>query len=166
MRDVGDPWQAGHVKVQWEVGSAAQDQLGVGDLPWTRVMFPSTNPSLKKTGGPHTGLRVGSKVYGWPVDGAGQDFVIVGSLLSAGTGEPDQQQTNDSEAPTGTKQQDVDGITQPHYADHNDVAKKHGGQDVVTQSIVDYARDEGGPDKRPCKYADPSDTVGDDQAIV
>lgn len=163
--DNNDPWQAGNYKVRWQVGSAVQDQLSDGDLPWSRTLFPPTNPSLKKVGGPHTGLLPGTRVYGFPVDGAGQDFVIIGSVVSAGQGQPDQQQTPDSEIPTGAKVHQVDGIDQPHFGDKNDVARKPDGG-VVTDSIVQYARDEGGPHRRPVKFGDFEDSVGDLDAIA
>lgn len=163
--DTADPWQSGSVRVLWHVGSAVQDQLSKEDLPWSRVMFSSTNPSLGQVGGPHTGLRVGSKVYGMPVDGAGQDFLVLGSVVSSGTGEPDQQQTPDSDIPTGAKQQTMDGLSQPRFSDKNNVALRPDGS-VVRESIVQYARDEGGPQRRPCKYPDQSDSIGDMSAIV
>lgn len=164
VTNVADPWQAGAVKVQWRVGSAVQDELSDEERPWTRCLYPSTNPSLKQVGGPHTGLKVGSKVYGMPVDGSGQDFLIIGSIVPGSNGQPDQTNDPDSEVPTVVKQQEMDGLQQPKYGDHNNVSMDHG--ELVRQSIVDYARDKGGPKKQAAKYADPTDTVGDLDAIV
>lgn len=159
VSNVADPWQAGNVKVKWRVGSAMQDQLEDADLPWTRVMHPPTNPSLGQVGGPHTGLKVGSKVYGVPVDGSGQDFIIMGTIVAGSNGQPDQTNDPNSDIPTAAKQQSMDSLQQPKYGDHNNVAKND--NELVTQSIVDYARDKGGPKKQPAKYADPQDSVGD-----
>ena len=39
-----DPTQSGQVKVMWFEGSASQDRMSEEDLPWTRVLFPATNP--------------------------------------------------------------------------------------------------------------------------
>lgn len=163
--DANSPYQDGAVRVKWRVGSAVQDELATGDLPWTRVMFPSTNPSVSRMGGPHTGLRVGSKVYGFPADGAGQDFVIMGTMVSSGNGAPDDAQTPDSDIPTGAKVQQTDDVRQPHYGDKNDVATDASGG-VIKRSIVDFARDEGGPDKKPAKYPDPTDSVGNEPPLT
>jgi hypothetical protein len=162
---IDDPWQSGSVKVRFQVGSAVQDQLSDDDLPWSRVMFSSVNSSLKQVGGPHTGLQVGSRVYAVPVDGAGLDYLVIGSVVTSGTGEPDATQTPDSDVPTGTKMQALDSISQPRYGDINNVALDSSGG-VIKTSIVDYARDRGGPEKRPAKFDDLPDTVGSVSAIA
>ena len=160
VMDVNDPWQHGAVKVQWKIGSAAQNELGLDDLPWTKAMFPSTNPSLGQVGGPHTGLRKGSTVIGIPMGGDGQDFLIIGSLVSTGNGQPDQTQTPDSDIARAAKQSKNDDVSQPRYGDVNDVALKWDTQDVVRTSIIAFARDEAGPDHKPADYPDLTDSIG------
>jgi hypothetical protein len=154
-----DPTQTGLVKVQWQVGGGAQDQLGEDDLPWTRCMFPASNPSLGQTGGPHTGLRVGSVVYGVPIDGAGQEFMIVGSSPKSGDGDPDQDAQYDSDIPQPAKIQDVGGQDQPRYGDVNAI--------VTQESIVKYSEQEGGQYRSAALYASLDDSIGTrDDAIT
>lgn len=148
-----DPWQAGNMKVRWQLGAAAQSDISDNDLPWTRSLFPTTNPALQQTGGPITGARKGSTVVGIPVGADGQDFLVIGTILRAGTGKPDQQQKPDSEAPRPTKEPENNGLSQPRYGDVNDVAKKLEGDSIVTTSICVYAQDEAGPDRKACDYA-------------
>ena len=91
-----DPTQSGKHKVKWKSGGANQDQMGGNDdHPWSHMLHPSHNPSLNQTGGPHVGLRPGSKVMGISMDG--QDFFILGSMPSTGKGEADGKPTYDSD---------------------------------------------------------------------
>jgi len=124
-------------------------------------MFPPTNPSLGGVGGPHTGLKVGSKVYGSPTDGSGQDFLIVGTLVAGGKGDPDQEQKSDSDVPAEAKEQTKDGLNQPRYGDrrYDADAKK-----LDIKSIIQWAADEGA-DKKPAKYTDPT-SIGNMPPIV
>lgn len=152
-----DPAQAGQVRVRWQTGAAQQHDVGDEDLPWTQPMYPSTNPSLDQTGGPHTGLRKGSRVVGIPLDGQGQDFLILGTILRGGDATVDQPATFDSHIPQPAKTQQNGGETQPRYGDVNGVATK--------ESIVSYAESQGGG--RSAKYAQVNDPIGTlDKEIV
>jgi hypothetical protein len=150
-----DPTQSGLLKVNWNMGGANQNEIGKTDLPWSKALYPSSNPSLKQTGGPHTGLREGSRVFGFSMDG--QDYVILGSIVQGGKGEPDGKPEYDSEIPRPAKSEKVEGDgqgqvdPQPRYGDKNDI--------VTQKSIWKYAEEEGGQDKKAAKY--PSyETVG------
>lgn len=155
-----DPWQAGNAKVRWKIGAASQSDISDNDLPWTRSMFPSSNPSLGQVGGPHTGLRKGSIVVGVPLAGDGQDFLIIGTIVKGGSGRPDRRQTPDSDVPRAAKENENNGLRQPRYGDVNDVAKKLENDTIVTTSICQYAQDEAGPDRRACDYATYADGLG------
>lgn len=127
-----DPSQSGMVKVRWMTGAAVQDQLSDDDLPWTRTLFPSTDPALSQTGGPHTGLRKGSTVVGIPLDGQGQDYLVIGSTVKSGSGsEGGGQVTYDSDIPRAAKSASIGGQAQPRYGDVNGI--------VTETSIVAYA---------------------------
>jgi hypothetical protein len=151
-----DPTQSGQVKVKWYEGSASQDRLQEHDLPWTRVMFPPTNPSLGQAGGPHTGLRVGSIVYGQTVDGAGQEYIVVGSSPKIGQGEFDQEAKFDSDIPQSAKVQSNGkqggSETQPRWGDVNAI--------VTQKSIVKFGESEGGKFRQAAKFADIDDSIG------
>lgn len=150
---LNDPSQSGMVRVRWKTGSAVQDQIADGDLPWTRTMFPSTDPALSQTGGPHTGLRRGSLVVGIPLDGQGQDYLVVGTIVRSGTSsEGGGQSQYDSDLPRPSKSDSIGGQAQPRYGDVNGI--------VTQTSIVTYAGDGS-------RYASLDDSVGVlDQAIA
>lgn len=147
-----DPTQSGAVRVKWQSGSAVQTEVADEDLPWTKVVNPATNPSLDQTGGPHTGLRVGSRVLGIPLDGSGQEFLVLGSLVASGSGEIDEEGTVDSQIPQSAKVAQNGGETQPRYGDVNHVVCDH--------SICKYAEDQGGAEKKPAKYPSLDDSIG------
>lgn len=162
VMDVDDPHQNGAVRVQWHIGAAAQDKLEKTDLPWTKSMQPASDPSLGQVGGPHTGLRVGSRVIGFPYGGDGQDYMIMGTVVAGSNSSStnlDEQPKADSDIPRSAKEAKKDDVDQPRYGDVNDVAKDDAGS-VVTTSIVKYAQDRGGPDKRAADYADLDDSIG------
>jgi hypothetical protein len=153
-----DPTQTGQVRVKWLEGAASQDTIGDEDLPWTRCLFPVSNPSLGQTGGPHTGLQVGSMVYGTTVDGAGQEYMIMGSAPKSGSGEHDQDPTFDSDIPQSAKQEKT-SETQPRYGDVNAI--------VTKKSIVPYGEQEGGGFKTAALYPGLTDSIGlQDDAIT
>lgn len=147
-----DPTQSGQVRVRWLTGSGVQDQVGDEDLPWTRCSYPSSDPARAQTGGPGTGLQVGSTVIGMPLDGDGQDYVIIGSMVRSGKGDIDQPWQIDSELPQPAKVQENGGERQPRYDDVNSV--------VTEKSIVSYAEEEGGPDGSAGKYCQIDDPIG------
>lgn len=147
-----DPSQSGKVRVRWKTGSATQEAVADDDLPWTGSVFPSTNPSLGQTGGPHTGLQKGSTVIGIPLDGQGQDFLILGSVVSGGQSSPDEPAKFDSDIPQAGKSDSNGGESQPRYGDVNGV--------VCEESIVDFAVSRGGPDDAPARFSDLQDPIG------
>lgn len=145
-----DPSQSGQVRVRWQTGAAEQHEIADDDLPWTRPLFPSTNPSVNQVGGPHHGLLKGSLVVGMPIDGSGQDFMIMGSMVKGGEGGHDQPAQFDSQIPQPAKQASNGGESQPRYGDVNGV--------VTQESIVQYAEAEGGGTS--AKYATINDPIG------
>lgn len=152
-----DPTQSGMVRVRWLTGGAVQHEIADDDLPWTAAIHAGSNPSLGQTGGPHTGFREGTKVVGIPIDGQGQDFLILGSLVKMGTGDVDQPGTIDSDIPQAAKSNENGGETQPRWGDVNAV--------VTQKSIVEYAESEAGG--RSAKYATLDDAIGTlDREIV
>jgi hypothetical protein len=154
-----DPTQSGLVRVKWQLGAATQTEVPDTDLPWTKSVLPSTNPSLKQTGGPHTGLQKGSRVVGVPIDGSGQEFLIIGSIVSSGTGKPDEKATLDSDIPRAAKVEENGGEKQPRHGDVNDV--------VTQKSITKYAEEEGGSEKKAARFPQFDDAIGTyDRAIA
>ncbi len=102
-------------------------------------------------------VLTGSRVVGIPLDGQGQDFLIIGSILKGGEGDIDQPAQFDSDIPQPAKSQQVGGETQPRYGDVNGV--------VTRESIVSYAESQGGG--RSAKYAQVDDPIGTlDREIV
>ena len=152
-----DPSQSGKVRVRWQSGAAEQHEIADGDLPWTGVLHSPHNPSLDQVGGPHTGLLKGSVVMGIPVDGAGQDFIIIGSMVKGGKAGLDEPAQWDSQIPQAAKESSKGGESQPRYGDVNGV--------VTQESIVKYAEAEGGGSS--AKYATIDDPIGTlDRAIT
>lgn len=154
----GDPTQSGQARVKWQIGAAAQDQMQEGDLPWSKVLFHPANPSLNQTGGPHTGLQVGSQVVGVPIDGHGQDYLILGSIAKMGNGAPDGTATYDSDVPQSAKVQTNGGQQQPRYGDVNYVVTK-------SESIVAYGQNQGGTNSA-AQFATLPDSIGSQATIA
>lgn len=152
-----DPTQSGLVRVRWLTGGAVQHEIGDEDLPWTASVHSGSNPSKGQTGGPHTGYQEGTRVVGIPIDGQGQDFLILGSLVAAGKGNLDEPGQIDSDIPQAAKSQENGGEKQPRWGDVNGV--------VTKKSIVEYAQSEAGG--RSAKYATMDDPIGTlDKEIV
>ena len=145
-----DPTQTGKAKVRWNIGGINQSQMSESDLPWSGALFPVSNPSLSGTGGPHTGLREGSKVVGISPSGDGQDVIMLGTVVSAGKGGTDGSKTFDSDIPIPAKDQSTGGQTQPKSGDQNGV--------VTNDSIVKYGQDQGGG--APAASAGLDDSIG------
>jgi hypothetical protein len=148
-----DPTQSGQVRVKWTVGGASQNKLQDDEVPWSRTLFPASNPSLGQTGGPHTGLQVNSVVYGIPIGDDGQEFLVIGSVPKSGDAEVDQEGKFDSDIPQPAKVKENDGESQPRHGDINGVVTKD-------KSIWKYGEEEGGPDKKAAKYANVADPIG------
>lgn len=148
----GDPSQSGRARVRWRTGSATQSVIADGDLPWTKPMFSTSDPALSQTGGPHTGLRKGSMVVGVPVDGQGQDFLIIGSILPGGDGGVDQPAVFDSHMPQSAKVEENGGQRQRRYGDVNGV--------VTQDSIVKYAEETPGQTGTGARFASLDDSIG------
>ena len=149
-----DPTQTGQVRVQWMTGAASQDSVDSADLPWSKVAQSSSSGSLGSRGGPHTGLLENSEVIGIPIDGSGQDFIVIGTLTPSGK-DNDQTPKYDSEIPRGAKNENNGGgDNQPKWDDIND---------IVTQDkwIGDFGEQEGGPTKTASLYPKLSDSLGE-----
>ncbi len=158
-----DPTQSGMCKVRWNLGQINQSELKEEDLPWTKSLMSAHSASLRGIGGPHTGY-IGSnegkgedtKVYGVSISGDGQDFIILGSVPSAGKGDVDGVPQYDSDIPQpGKIEKNGQGQVQPRYGDKNGVA-----EDYKNESVIKYAEDQGGPEKNAAKYKDLDDSAG------
>ena len=155
-----DPTQTGRCRVRWNIGALSQDQLGDDDLPWSRSLYGGgQNPSVRNTGGPHTGYQEGSKVYGFSPSGDGQDVIIMGSMPSGGKSSPDGSGANeyDSDIPHAAKseqngQSGGGSQSQPSFGDRNGV--------VTQSSIWKFGEQEGGPTKSPSKFPQLDDPIG------
>lgn len=145
MDVASDPSQTGRVKVRWHVGAGSQGDMSVDDLPYTAVMFPPTNASYNQVGTQHTGLMVGSTVYGCPLDGSGQNYMVLGSVPKHGNGAVDTDPTYDSHLPQPAKVQNNNGEQQPKYGDVNPIV----AQD---KSIWRYGQQQGGQDQTSTRY--------------
>jgi Gp5 N-terminal OB domain len=157
-----DPTQTGMVKVRWNLGQINQSDLKEEDLPWSKSLMSRHSASIRGMGGPHTGYLAanegkgeGSKVYGISISGDGQDFIVIGSVPSGGSGNPDGQPQYNSDIPQPAKQQDVGGISQPRYGDKNGVCP-----DYMNESVIIYAEQQGGPEHSPAKYPSLDDSAG------
>jgi hypothetical protein len=147
-----DPTQSGRCRVRWDIGGVTQSDMGENDLPWSKAIYPSGNPSKGGMGGPHTGFQEESTVYGFSPSGDGQDFIIIGSTPSAGNSQPGGTSTFDSDIPAAAKSQSVGGSSQPKFGDKNQV--------VTQNSIWQFGQDEGGPDKTASLHPDLDDSIG------
>ena len=150
-----DPTQSGQVKVRWDIGTINQSDLKDDELPYSRSLLGSQSASLKGIGGPHTGLIEGSRVIGFTVSGDGQEVMILGSIPSSGNAAVDGQVQFNSDIPTPAKVQENNGRQQPNYGDKNGVA-----EDYKNQSVIAWAGEAGGPEKKPAKYRDLDDSCG------
>jgi hypothetical protein len=150
-----DPTQSGQHKVKWKTGGANQDQMGGNDdHPWSKTLSPSHNPSLNQTGGPHTGMRPGTKVMGISMDG--QDFFILGTMPSSGKGSADGSPTYDSDIPQHAKDSSSggDGVgAQPRNGDVRLQLKED-------DSGAPMDSDGGGDSKSITKWAEEESTNG------
>lgn len=154
-----DPTQTGMVRVQWLTGGASQDQLDDESRPWTKVMQSTTSASLGSRGGPHTGLLEGTEVFGVPIDGSGQDFLVIGTATPSGK-DNDQTPKYDSEIPRAAKNENNGGgDNQPKWDDIND---------IVTQDkwIGDFGEQEGGPTKTASLYPKLNDSFGEETDAI
>jgi len=147
-----DPTQSGKCRVRWDIGGLNQSDLKEEDLPWSGAAWPVTNHNIGHKGGPHTGLLENTKVFGFSPSGDGQDVIILGSLVSSGTGDRDGQPQYDSDIPVAAKDQENGGENQPQYDDRNWI--------ITKDSITKYAQDEGGPDKQAAKFPDLPEPIG------
>ena len=96
VEDVNDPKRSNRVRVRcmgWHPAtkggdSEEEDALNTEDLPWAKVGMPTTMSMQGRTGGKH-GLRVGSWVFGFFVDGydAQQPFILNSFAFTAKTTE-------------------------------------------------------------------------------
>lgn len=156
MNRKDDPTQTGQCKVKWNMGQASQSNMSEDDLPWSKSMMSKHSASIKGVGGPHTGYLEGSKVYGLSTGADGQDFVILGSVPSGGSGSPDGQPTYDSDIPQPGKTQNngQGGGSQPKYGDMNGVSP-----DIQDKSIIQYAQEQGGK-RGAMMFPDQDDSAG------
>lgn len=160
---MSDPTQTGMVKVRWNMGQINQSDLSEKDLPYSKSLMSRHSASIRGIGGPHTGYigsnegkGGGSKVYGMSISGDGQDMIILGSVPSAGKGDPDGQPQYDSDIPQpGKVEKNGTGESQPKYGDKNGVA-----EDYKDESVIKYAEEKAGPEKSPAKYKDLDDSAG------
>jgi hypothetical protein len=143
-----DPTQSGQHKVKWKIGGANQDQFGGNDdHPWSKSVYPSHNPSLNQTGGPHTGMRPGTKVVGISLDG--QDYFILGTMPSSGSGSTDGNATFNSDIPQPAKDTQSSGgvAAQPNNGDvrlsiQEDSTGMNSGTTSDGKSVIQFGVDE------------------------
>jgi hypothetical protein len=103
VEDVNDPKRSNRVRVRclgWHPatkgqngqGGEEEDALETKDLPWAKVGMPTTMSMQARTGGKH-GLRVGSWVFGFFVDGydAQQPFILSTFSFTSRTTEKDNR---------------------------------------------------------------------------
>lgn len=89
VEDRDDPLMLGRLKVRvYNLHSESQSRTSTDELPWAMVMNTVNNSNLDKVGVSPTGIRVGTTVVGFFMDGNdGNMPVILGSLA----GIPDNQ---------------------------------------------------------------------------
>jgi len=92
VEDRDDPLLLGRLKVRvYNLHSESQSRTSTDELPWAMVMNTVNNSNLDKVGVSPTGIRVGTTVVGFFMDGNdGNMPVIMGSLA----GIPGNQATN------------------------------------------------------------------------
>ena len=82
VEDIMDPLKTGRVKVRcydWHV--ANKGTIPTSDLPWAQVMMPANNASASGIGTSPNGLKQGSWVLGFFLDGQyAQRPMVLGSI--------------------------------------------------------------------------------------
>ena len=82
IEDILDPLKAGRVKVRClEWHSQNKQEVPTDDLPWAQVMMPVTSSSTSGIGDTPTGIKQGSWVVGFFLDGKyGQRPMVMGTI--------------------------------------------------------------------------------------
>ena len=82
VEDINDPLKTGRVKVRClEWHTEDKNEVPTDHLPWAQVMMPATSSSTSGVGQTPTGLKQGSWVVGFFLDGKhGQRPMVMGSI--------------------------------------------------------------------------------------
>ena len=82
VEDILDPLKAGRVKVRClEWHSENKQEVPTDDLPWAQVMMPVTSSGMSGIGDTPTGIKQGSWVVGFFLDGKyGQRTIVMGTI--------------------------------------------------------------------------------------
>lgn len=83
VEDRDDPLKLGRVRVRiFNVHTEKKNLISTNDLPWAVMMNPINSASLKDVGISPTGIRVGSVVVGFFMDGNDSNIpVVMGTLV-------------------------------------------------------------------------------------
>ena len=82
VEDIMDPLKLGRVKVRcYEWHTPSRGAIPISSLPWAQVVMPANNPSISGIGTSPNGLKQGSWVIGFFLDGEeAQQPMIWGSV--------------------------------------------------------------------------------------
>lgn len=83
VEDVHDPLEAGRVRVRiLGLHSELLSELPTAHLPWCQVLQPVTSAGMNSVGSSPTGLKYGSMVFGWFLDGDNKQVFLVGGSIA------------------------------------------------------------------------------------
>lgn len=75
VEDLDDPLRLGRVRTR--IFAEHDENIQTSDLPWSIIMMPATSASLDSVGTAPVGLRVGSYVWGFYLDGEEKQFPAI-----------------------------------------------------------------------------------------
>ena len=129
VEDVNDPKRSGRVKVRClglhtrdkqsgESENSKNNYITTEDLPWSRVILPTTHAQQSRTGGKH-GLLPGSWVVGFFADGLDANDPFVMGSLNFTAKASDENNREETEIDEGKLPEDQPGFTKVNVIQDN-----------------------------------------------
>ena len=149
IEDIMDPLKTGRVKVRcydWHVSN--KGSMPTSDLPWAQVMMPANNPSASGIGTSPNGLKQGSWVLGFFLDGQyGQRPMVIGSIPGIPSYKADETTKNigfndpEGRYPTIAHEPDTNRLARNDANNaHGVIASKNSGRSLsVPTALMDPA---------------------------
>ena len=149
VEDIMDPLKTGRVKVRcydWHVPN--KGTIPTKDLPWAQVMMPANNPSTSGIGTSPNGLKQGSWVLGFFLDGEfAQRPMILGSIPGIPSYKADENTKNvgfndpEGRYPTVAHEPDTNRLARNDANNaHSVISSKNDGRSLsVPTALMDPA---------------------------